>query len=183
MGTLFPIYFQRPNCFLLQQLSVFELLSVFLYHLAGLYPVALWRQHEFRQAAEVRRRAAFFHIRLPRMLLCAAVGMTLAISGTLMQALFRNPIVEPDLVGTSAGAALGAAVLFVLGSALSWANVLMLGRWCCRQEAPGTTHPHPSAARGGRRRPANRRAWPGSGQWRRPETRRRAARGPRHRSR
>ncbi|WP_460501809.1 iron chelate uptake ABC transporter family permease subunit, partial [Hymenobacter agri] len=58
-------------------------------------------------------RAVFFQIRLPRVLLCAVVGAALAMSGTLMQALFRNPIVEPGLIGTSAGAALGAAVIFV----------------------------------------------------------------------
>lgn len=34
------------------------LLAVFLYNLVGVYPVALWRQHAFRQAAEARRRAA-----------------------------------------------------------------------------------------------------------------------------
>lgn len=72
-------------------------------------------------------RAVFFQIRLPRVLLCAAVGAALAMSGTLMQALFRNPIVEPGLIGTSAGAALGAAVIFVLGNSLSWANVPILG--------------------------------------------------------
>lgn len=72
-------------------------------------------------------RGVFFEIRLPRVLLCACVGAALSMSGTLMQALFRNPIVEPGLIGTSAGAALGAAVIFVLGNSLSWANVPVLG--------------------------------------------------------
>jgi len=54
-------------------------------------------------------------IRLPRVLLSAAVGAALSVSGTLMQALFRNPIVEPGLVGTSSGAAFGAAMVFVWG--------------------------------------------------------------------
>src|ERR1700754_781988 len=57
----------------------------------------------------------FLQIRLPRVLLCAFTGATLAVSGALMQALFRNPIVEPGLVGTSSGAALGAAFVFVMG--------------------------------------------------------------------
>jgi hypothetical protein len=42
----------------LKQLSVFILLAVFLYHLVGVYPVALWQQHAFRQVAESQRRAA-----------------------------------------------------------------------------------------------------------------------------
>src|SRR5260370_9570852 len=40
--------------------------------------------------------------------------------GVLMQALFRNPIVEPGLVGTSSGAAFGASLYFVLGAALKF---------------------------------------------------------------
>jgi iron complex transport system permease protein len=58
----------------------------------------------------------FMTIRLPRVLLCLLVGASLAVGGTLLQALFRNPIVEPGLVGTSSGAALGAALYFVLGT-------------------------------------------------------------------
>lgn len=57
----------------------------------------------------------FLQIRLPRAILCVFVGATLAVGGVLMQALFRNPIVEPGLVGTSSGAAFGAAFYFVLG--------------------------------------------------------------------
>ncbi|RYY84124.1 MAG: iron ABC transporter permease [Chitinophagaceae bacterium] len=74
--------------------------------------------------------ALFFEIRLPRSLLCILVGASLSVSGALMQSLFRNPIVEPGLVGTSAGSALGAALLIVLGqnaffSGLSWLGALL----------------------------------------------------------
>ena len=61
----------------------------------------------------------FMQIRLPRVLLCAITGAILASSGVLMQGLFRNPIVEPGLIGTSAGAAFGASVVFVLSASLS----------------------------------------------------------------
>lgn len=57
----------------------------------------------------------FLQIRLPRVLLCIIVGAVLSVSGFLMQTLFRNPIVEPGIIGTSAGAALGAALVFVVG--------------------------------------------------------------------
>jgi iron complex transport system permease protein len=46
-------------------------------------------------------------------------GAVLAVSGVLMQGLFRNPIVEPGLIGTSAGAAFGASIVFVLSAAMS----------------------------------------------------------------
>ncbi len=58
----------------------------------------------------------FFDIRFPRALACVLVGASLAMAGVLMQALFRNSIVEPGLIGTSSGAALGASLYFVLGA-------------------------------------------------------------------
>jgi heme transport system permease protein len=60
----------------------------------------------------------FTELRLPRALLCLLVGASLGVGGALMQALFRNPIVEPGLVGTSSGAAFGAALFFVMGTLL-----------------------------------------------------------------
>ncbi|WP_210466074.1 FecCD family ABC transporter permease [Rufibacter roseolus] len=67
----------------------------------------------------------FLEIRLPRALLTVVVGATLAVGGVLMQSLFRNPIVEPGLVGTSSGAAFGAALYFVLGSVFNFGT----GEW------------------------------------------------------
>ena len=67
------------------------------------------------RAPDALDRAVFLQLRLPRVLLAALTGAVLGVSGTLMQGLFRNPIVEPGLAGTSAGAALGAAFVLVLG--------------------------------------------------------------------
>tara|TARA_R110000764_G_scaffold8776_2_gene28957 strand:- start:15760 stop:16806 length:1047 start_codon:yes stop_codon:yes gene_type:complete len=58
------------------------------------------------------------HIRLPRTLMAILVGATLALTGAGMQGLFRNPLADPSLIGVSSGAALGAALFIVLGSAL-----------------------------------------------------------------
>lgn len=69
----------------------------------------------------------FLQIRLPRVILCAFVGATLSVSGALMQALFRNPIVEPGLVGTSSGAAFGAAFVFVMGKSIAGPYADILG--------------------------------------------------------
>jgi iron complex transport system permease protein len=54
-------------------------------------------------------------IRLPRVLLGVLVGAGLAVSGAALQGVFRNPLVDPGLIGVSSGAALGAAVGLVLG--------------------------------------------------------------------
>lgn len=64
------------------------------------------------------REGVFLQIRLPRVFLCAITGAILSASGVLMQGLFRNPIVEPGLTGTSAGAAFGASLIFVLSGVL-----------------------------------------------------------------
>ncbi|HEV7127677.1 MAG TPA: iron ABC transporter permease [Ktedonobacterales bacterium] len=53
-------------------------------------------------------------LRLPRVLGAALVGAALASAGTLFQALLRNPLADPLLLGTSAGAALGATIAFML---------------------------------------------------------------------
>lgn len=53
-------------------------------------------------------------LRLPRVLGAALVGAALAVAGALFQGLLRNPLADPFLLGTSAGAALGASVAFAV---------------------------------------------------------------------
>jgi iron complex transport system permease protein len=78
-------------------------------------------------ASDALGRNVFFQLRLPRVLMSALTGAVLGVSGTLMQGLFRNPIVEPGLAGTSAGAAFGAALVFVLGSGTMLAFTTVAG--------------------------------------------------------
>lgn len=77
--------------------------------------------------ADALGRSVFLQLRLPRVLVGALTGAVLGVSGTLMQGLFRNPIVEPGLAGTSAGAALGASLVFVLGGGSALAFTRPLG--------------------------------------------------------
>jgi iron complex transport system permease protein len=77
--------------------------------------------------ADALARNVFLQLRLPRVFVGALTGAVLGVSGTLMQGLFRNPIVEPGLAGTSAGAALGAALVFVLGGGSALAFTRPLG--------------------------------------------------------
>ncbi|MDG6773727.1 iron ABC transporter permease [Thiomicrorhabdus sp. ZW0627] len=63
-----------------------------------------------------------WEIRLPRILMAALVGAGLAVAGVSLQALFRNPLAEPGLIGVSSSAALGAVLVIVLGAAL-WGEV------------------------------------------------------------
>ncbi|MFC4273909.1 FecCD family ABC transporter permease [Achromobacter aloeverae] len=61
-------------------------------------------------------RNVLLNIRLPRVLFAAVTGAGLAVCGAALQALFRNPLAEPGLVGISAGGALGAVGAIVLTS-------------------------------------------------------------------
>ncbi|OCP36423.1 FecCD family ABC transporter permease [Ensifer sp. LC163] len=70
------------------------------------------------QVLTVRDRIIILDIRLPRAVLGMLVGASLAVSGVVMQGLFRNPLADPGLVGVSSGASLGAVLLIVLGSAV-----------------------------------------------------------------
>ena len=56
------------------------------------------------------------NIRLPRIILGLAVGGSLSISGLVLQAIYRNPLVEPYTLGISGGAALGVAIGIVFGA-------------------------------------------------------------------
>ncbi len=69
-------------------------------------------------------RTVLTELRSPRVLLAAFVGMGLALSGAVLQGLFRNPLTDPGLIGVSSGAALGAVAMIVLGSALAVPNAL-----------------------------------------------------------
>ena len=66
-----------------------------------------------------------FQIRLPRLLLAAAVGGSLATAGAGYQALLRNPLAEPYLLGISNGAAVGTMVALVFFGANEWTRPLL----------------------------------------------------------
>lgn len=58
-------------------------------------------------------------IRFPRILLAALVGCALAVSGVVMQGIFRNPMVDPFIIGLSSGAAVGASISILMGLSIS----------------------------------------------------------------
>jgi iron complex transport system permease protein len=66
----------------------------------------------------VLRDGIVWELRLPRVLTSAAVGAGLAVSGAVMQAVTRNPLADPYLLGLSSGASLGAVGVLLLGAAI-----------------------------------------------------------------
>lgn len=80
------------------------------------------------QPAQPFEITTLWHLRLPRLLLAIGVGAALAVAGTAMQGLVRNPLADPGLIGLSSGAALAASAVMVLGLALDL-NPASTSRW------------------------------------------------------
>lgn len=70
-------------------------------------------------------RTILFDIRIPRVLLAACVGASLAAAGAGLQALLRNPLAEPYLLGVSNGAALGTMLAFVFFEQMEWSRPVL----------------------------------------------------------
>ena len=91
---------------------------------ADIEPVEVWQTifHHFGLIPESPtsrlRDAIIWELRPPRVLAAAAVGAGLALCGAVMQALTRNPLADPYLLGLSSGASLGAVAFLLAGATL-----------------------------------------------------------------
>ncbi|MBA8821961.1 iron complex transport system permease protein [Ochrobactrum sp. P6BSIII] len=74
-----------------------------------------------------RDHLIIMEIRLPRIILGMLIGAGLAVSGAVMQGLFRNPLADPGLVGVASGASLGAVSMIVLGGSVLAPVIAVLG--------------------------------------------------------
>ncbi|MDO9088312.1 MAG: iron ABC transporter permease [Anaerolineaceae bacterium] len=97
-----------------QHQKIFLLLILLLVMMAasifiGRYPKPFWMPIHVLIEDDMAQRLVWL-LRLPRILTAALLGATLAVCGTVLQMIFRNPIVEPGFLGVSQGAAFGAAV-------------------------------------------------------------------------
>jgi iron complex transport system permease protein len=86
----------------------------------SLSPHELWAV--FTGGGDALSRTVVLELRLPRSISAFAVGGLLALAGTLMQVLLRNPLADPYILGVSGGAAVGALGAFLLGLAGIWVN-------------------------------------------------------------
>lgn len=115
----------RRTRFLLWGLGIFYVSCLFLSALMGRYVLTPREiliacgevlrglpQKERSLPAEVY--TVFFSIRLPRLLLASLVGLALSAAGCAFQSLFRNPMVSPDILGASSGAAFFASLSILL---------------------------------------------------------------------
>lgn len=108
---------QLPSCAVTSAVSPSRpLLPLLLLALTGTLALALvWQLPDGPLARDI-----LWELRLPRVCLAAFTGAALALAGLLLQDLFRNPLVEPGLLGVSAGAGLAAVVAMAAGLGGLW---------------------------------------------------------------
>ena len=102
------LYSQIPYPVLVLALLIVGVLAL----TQGAYSIS-WRDLLWSSMNDIDRQI-LMTVRLPRLLMAALVGAALAISGALMQALFRNPLADPGLLGVSSGASVFVGILIVL---------------------------------------------------------------------
>ncbi|MEJ3405824.1 putative F420-0 ABC transporter permease subunit [Rathayibacter sp. YIM 133350] len=91
---------------------------------AGLTPADVWNSvlahlGVGKPTLPALRDGIVWQLRMPRVLTAAAVGAGLALCGVIMQAVTRNPLADPYLLGLSSGASVGAVIVVVLGWAIA----------------------------------------------------------------
>ena len=91
---------------------VILIVAMLLYLSLGSVSISLW--NIFYGTENDISKKILFDIRLPRLINVILVGSALSVSGLLLQALIRNYLAEPGLLGISAGAGLGAILMFLL---------------------------------------------------------------------
>ncbi len=81
---------------------------------AELLKILLSRILPIAQDWTTQAESVVFNIRLPRILASSLIGAGLSLSGLIFQTIFRNPMVSPDVLGTSTGAGFGASIALLL---------------------------------------------------------------------
>ena len=82
----------------------------------GQYPLARGEIIAILSGGEVPeiKRGVFYTLRLPRTVMALLAGLGLGMTGSVFQAIFKNPLASPDVIGVASGANLGAALAIVL---------------------------------------------------------------------
>ncbi len=126
MSVLSSNYRDRKRLRLLLFAMLALLLVVFLVSMTqGIYPLSLREIFQiigsfFGMDTEFTHNGyvAFMNVRLPRLTACIFVGTALAVSGATYQGVFHNPMVSPDLLGATSGAAFGACTSILISAPL-----------------------------------------------------------------
>lgn len=120
------MYTHTPRRLALLALGVVAALALSVsFGASGIGPGDLWRA--LSGSGDPTTRSILFQLRLPRAALAALVGGALGLSGCTFQALLRNPLADPYVLGVSGGAAVGAVAVVVTGIGVLLPWMLPLG--------------------------------------------------------
>lgn len=79
---------------------------------------SIWKVLTGSDSVSSSESYVLYKIRLPRIVMAILIGSALAVSGTCIQGMFKNPLATPSLIGVTSGASLFAALSIVLGSSI-----------------------------------------------------------------
>lgn len=83
--------------------------------------------NSFQDFINTNEEYVVWKLRLPRIVMGILAGIGLAVAGTAMQGILRNPLVSPTTIGIAAGAHLGAAIAFILGAGFTSGKLILMG--------------------------------------------------------
>ena len=95
-------------------LFILLLLSFFFCASLGAYHIPSWNIFSIL-LNKLEGYEVLFYIRIPRIIMAIIAGASLAISGAVLQGLFRNPLADPGLIGITTGAGFGISLWIVFG--------------------------------------------------------------------
>lgn len=134
-------------CLLLAALLAVAMTQAITWGTVSIPPGTVWRIAAHRLLGfdatpwTMQQEQIVWLIRMPRVLLAALVGAALAVVGVVMQAMVRNPLADPYLLGLSSGAAVGAVSVLTLGAfAFLGRHALTLGAFAGALVATGLVY-------------------------------------------
>ena len=114
---------KKHNIAIFALIFIFALIISFAIGRYSISPISLLKAL-FGFTITAQEKTIMFNLRLPRIIIAAFLGAGLSLSGLVYQGIFQNPMVSPDLLGSTSGAGFGAALAILLG--LSYLEITLV---------------------------------------------------------
>lgn len=114
---------KKHNIAIFVFIFIFALIISFAIGRYSISPISLLKAL-FGFTITAQEKTIIFNLRLPRIIIATFLGAGLSLSGLVYQGIFQNPMVSPDLLGSTSGAGFGAALAILLG--LSYLEITLV---------------------------------------------------------
>lgn len=114
---------KKHNIAIFAFIFIFALIISFAIGRYSISPISLLKAL-FGFTITAQEKTIIFNLRLPRIIIATFLGAGLSLSGLVYQGIFQNPMVSPDLLGSTSGAGFGAALAILLG--LSYLEITLV---------------------------------------------------------